>query len=77
METGDELPSFENTLSKPQDLTDHLTWQLDMSHASIFASPSDAPSSAILNEDGYLRASVEEIQQMGTSPPTRCGPPSR
>src|SRR5262245_56636661 len=34
METGDELPSFENTLSKPQDLSDHLTWQLDMSHTS-------------------------------------------
>jgi RNA polymerase sigma-54 factor len=68
METGDELPSFENTLSKPQDLTDHLTWQLDMSHVSDLRKAIGRAVIGNLNEDGYLRASVEEIQQMGDFP---------
>jgi RNA polymerase sigma-54 factor len=60
-----ELPSFEATLTKPQTLTDHLQWQLD-------ATPSDEHSREIaaaiignLNDDGYLGATLEEIQAMG------------
>jgi RNA polymerase sigma-54 factor len=68
METGDELPSFENTLSKPQDLTDHLTWQLDMSHVSDLRKDIGRAVIGNLNEDGYLRATIEEIQQMGDFP---------
>jgi RNA polymerase sigma-54 factor len=68
METGDELPSFENTLSKPQDLSDHLTWQLDLSHVSDLRKAIGRAVIGNLNEDGYLRASVEEIQQMGDFP---------
>jgi RNA polymerase sigma-54 factor len=68
METGEDLPSFENTLSKPQDLSDHLTWQLDLSHVSDLRKAIGRAVIGNLNEDGYLRASVEEIQQMGDFP---------
>ena len=64
-ETGAELPTFESTLSKATSLADHLTWQLDMSTSE--ERPKEIGRAIIgnLNEDGYLRASVEEIQQMG------------
>jgi RNA polymerase sigma-54 factor len=63
-----ELPSFENTLTRAPNLTEHLEWQLDMS-------PGDERSREVgraiignLNEDGYLRASLEEIQEMTGQP---------
>jgi RNA polymerase sigma-54 factor len=56
-----ERPSFENFLSKPSTLTDHLVWQL----GSIPTRPPvrEAAESVIgnLNEDGYLIASDEEL----------------
>src|SRR5713226_1226033 len=56
-----ERPSFENFLSKPSTLTDHLMWQL----GSISTRPSvrEAAEAVIgnLNEDGYLIASDEEL----------------
>ena len=56
-----ERPSFENFLSKPSTLTDHLSWQL----GSLSLSPEiyDAAELIIgnLNEDGYLTASEEEL----------------
>ncbi len=59
-----ERPSFENFLSKPSTLTDHLMWQL----GSISTRPSvrEAAEAVIgnLNEDGYLIASDEELLGM-------------
>jgi len=56
-----ERPSFENFLSKPSTLTDHLVWQL----GSISTRPAvrEAAETVIgnLNEDGYLIASDEEL----------------
>ncbi len=56
-----ERPSFENFLSKPSTLTDHLVWQL----GSIPTRPAvrEAADAVIgnLNEDGYLIASDEEL----------------
>ncbi len=56
-----ERPSFENFLSKPSTLTDHLMWQL----GSIPTRPPvrEAAEGVIgnLNEDGYLIASDEEL----------------
>jgi RNA polymerase sigma-54 factor len=56
-----ERPSFENFLSKPSTLTDHLMWQL----GSISTRPPvrEAAEAVIgnLNEDGYLIASEEEL----------------
>ena len=56
-----ERPSFENFLSKPSTLTDHLVWQL----GSISTRPPvrEAADAVIgnLNEDGYLIASDDEL----------------
>jgi RNA polymerase sigma-54 factor len=56
-----ERPSFENFLSKPSTLTDHLMWQL----GSIPTRPPvrEAAEAVIgnLNEDGYLIASDDEL----------------
>ena len=60
-----ERPSFENFLSKPASLADHLEWQLSL---SVCSSPvQEAGYSVIgnLNEDGYLTATLEEIAETG------------
>src|SRR5207244_3961624 len=57
-----ERPSFENFLSKPSTLTDHLMWQL----GSIPTRPEVREAAELvignLNEDGYLIASDEELR---------------
>ena len=62
-----ERPSFENFLSKPGSLTDHLVWQLGS--ISMRHEVEEAVELIIgnLNEDGYLIASDEEL--MGIAPP--------
>ena len=56
-----ERPSFENFLSKPATLTDHLLWQLGA--ISVHAEVRAAAELVIgnLNEDGYLTASEDEL----------------
>ena len=62
-----ERPSFENFLSKPSNLSDHLIWQL----GSIPTRPEVREAAELvignLNEDGYLIASDDEL--MGVIPP--------
>jgi RNA polymerase sigma-54 factor len=62
-----ERPSFENFLSKPTTLTDHLAWQLGA--LSLRPEVREAAEQIIgnLNEDGYLIASDEEM--LGIAPP--------
>jgi RNA polymerase sigma-54 factor len=62
-----ERPSFENFLSKPTTLTDHLAWQLGA--LSLSPAVREAAEQIIgnLNEDGYLIASDEEM--LGIAPP--------
>jgi RNA polymerase sigma-54 factor len=60
-----EKPSFENFLSKPTSLADHLEWQMNL---TICTDPvREAAYSIIgnLNEDGYLTATVDEIAATG------------
>ena len=56
-----EKPSFENFLSKPGNLTDHLLWQL----GAISTRPPVREAAELiignLNEDGYLIASDDEL----------------
>ena len=56
-----ERPSFENFLSKPSTLTDHLMWQL----GALSLSPGVREAAELiignLNEDGYLIASDDEL----------------
>ena len=63
-----ERPSFENFLSKPTNLTDHLAWQL----GALPVSPEVREAAELiignLNEDGYLIASDEEL--LGVAPPS-------
>jgi RNA polymerase sigma-54 factor len=62
-----ERPSFENFLSKPTNLTDHLAWQLGA--LSLRREVREAAEQIVgnLNEDGYLIASDEEM--LGIAPP--------
>src|ERR1700726_4155460 len=62
-----ERPSFENFLSRPTTLTDHLAWQLGA--LSLRREVREAAQQIIgnLNEDGYLIASDEEM--LGVAPP--------
>src|SRR5438270_1526656 len=63
-----ERPSFENFLSRPTTLTDHLMWQLGS--ISTRAEVRGAAEVIIgnLNEDGYLIATDEEL--LGIAPPS-------
>ena len=63
-EVGEDLPSFENTLVKRANLADHLTWQLDLSTSDDGVKRVGRAIIGNINEDGYLRASLEEIQQL-------------
>lgn len=60
-----EKPSFENFLSQPTSLTDHLEWQLRLSTCSDAVREAGDSIIGNLNEDGYLTATVEEIAQSG------------
>jgi RNA polymerase sigma-54 factor len=62
-----ERPSFENFLSKPGNLTDHLTWQLGAMPVSPGVREAAELVIGNLSEDGYLIASDEEL--LGVAPP--------
>jgi len=61
-----ERPSFENFISKPGTLTDHLMWQLGA--VDVDEAVREAAELVIgnLNEDGYLIASDEELMRFAT-----------
>src|SRR5271154_6337125 len=58
-----DKPSFENFLSQPSTLSDHLAWQL----GSLTLTPEVRAAAELvvgnLNEDGYLTATDEEFVQ--------------
>ena len=65
-----EKPSFENFLSRPSTLTDHLMWQLGA--MSVSSRVHEAAELVIgnLNEDGYLIATDEELLGLPAQPET-------
>src|SRR5229473_2560605 len=63
-EEHEEFP-IENTLTRPPNLTDHLTRQLGMSDASPRIKEIAAFIIGNIDEDGYLRATNEEIEAAG------------
>ncbi len=67
-EEHDEFP-IENTLTRPPNLTDHLTWQLGMSDAPPKVKEIGQFIIGNIDEDGYLRASAEEIAASGGHDP--------
>jgi RNA polymerase sigma-54 factor len=71
-----DKPSFENFLSQPSTLSDHLAWQL----GSLTLSPKVRAAAELvvgnLNENGYLTASDEELVEalMQMQEPERTAP---
>jgi len=63
-EEHEEFP-IENTLTRPPNLSDHLTWQLSMSDASPRTKEIAQFIIGNIDEDGYLRANNEEIMASG------------
>ncbi len=56
-----EKPSFENFLSKPTTLTDHLMWQLGSLHVNEDVYRAAELVIGNLNEEGYLTATEDEL----------------
>lgn len=68
MREQSEAPPLENTLSAPTTLLDHLAWQLEMGgHVGPYHEICEAVLGN-LDDDGYLRASPEEIAAMESWP---------
>ena len=66
-EQGEALP-FENTLTASPSLVDHLVWQLEMTSLGPGQMAVCQAILGNLDESGYLRASCEEIAEMGPWP---------
>jgi RNA polymerase sigma-54 factor len=64
-----EKPSFENFLSQPTSLSDHLEWQLSLSICTDEVGEAGHSIIGNLNEDGYLTATLEELAQSGDHQP--------
>ncbi len=64
----DEFPSYEQTLTKPTSLEEHLEWQLRLS--SLEGPERDIGRLIIgnLDEDGYLRVVLSELQEDAKCP---------
>jgi RNA polymerase sigma-54 factor len=65
----DERRSFEGTLTRRETLTEHLQWQLQLSDFSEAERVATEWILGNLDEDGYLRAEVEEMaKRSGVAP---------
>ncbi len=58
---GEERPSFENFLTKRTTLSDHLYWQLQLSHFTDGEQKVGTWIIGNLDDDGYLKISLEDI----------------
>ena len=58
---GEGRPSFENFLTKRTTLSDHLHWQLNLSHFTEEEYQAGAWMIGNLDEDGYLTVPLEEV----------------
>jgi len=58
---GEERPSFENFLTKRTTLADHLYWQLQLSHFTEEEQKVGTWIIGNLDDDGYLKISLEDI----------------
>lgn len=57
----EDRPSYENILTRKGTLADHLMWQLNMTKLSDEEARAGAEIIGNMDEDGYLRATVEEV----------------
>ncbi|MGH9668546.1 MAG: RNA polymerase factor sigma-54, partial [Terriglobales bacterium] len=75
-----ERPSFENFLSSPTTLTDHLMWQLGSLHVRPEVREAAELVIGNLDDDGYLTASEDELlgvamEEPGEGHATEAAPP--
>ncbi len=63
-EVNPDQPSFEQMLSDKPSLTEHLIWQLELSTENDTVKEIGKAIIGNLNKAGYLRATVEEIENM-------------
>jgi RNA polymerase sigma-54 factor len=77
-----EKPSFENFLSKPTTLSDHLLWQLGSLHVNDDVYRAAELVIGNLNDDGYLIATEDELlglmgyaKSVPDAPPPAVAPP--
>ncbi|MGQ9644950.1 MAG: RNA polymerase factor sigma-54 [Thermodesulfobacteriota bacterium] len=68
---SEERPSFENFLTKRTTLSDHLNWQLQLSRFTEEEQKIGTWIIGNLDEDGYLKISVEDISSETQLPPER------
>lgn len=69
-EPGDkDLPSYDQTLSRRQSLSDHLMWQLRLATSDEGIRKAGEWIIGNIDDDGYLRASLEELGQQASLPP--------
>ncbi len=64
--SDEDLPGYENTLSQPASLTDHLLWQLNLSDLEDRQKKIGESIIGNVNEDGYLQTTLEEIATQGS-----------
>jgi len=57
----EDFPSYEQTLTKPASLEEHLLWQLRLSSVSEEEQAIGTILIGNIDEDGYIRTSLEEI----------------
>ncbi len=57
----DDLPSYEQTLAKPTSLEEHLLWQLALTEMSPLEKAIARTIIGNIDDDGYLRTSVEDL----------------
>lgn len=59
----EELPSYENTLTAPPSLSDHLYWQLNLSDMNEDQKKMADLLIGNINDDGYLQVNLDELAQ--------------
>jgi RNA polymerase sigma-54 factor len=64
-EYKEDAPTFEQFLTRPESLSEHLNWQLQMSHLGEELLPVAEAVIGNLDEGGRLNATNEEIAQLG------------
>ncbi|MDW7711134.1 MAG: RNA polymerase factor sigma-54 [Deferrisomatales bacterium] len=71
--TDDERPSYESFLAPEATLQDHLLWQLRLARLDAVQKRIGLHIIGNVDEDGYLRASVEEIAAASEVPEDEVG----
>ncbi len=71
--SSEELPSYEQTLTKPVSLEEHLSWQLRLSNVSDEDRRIGEAIIGNLDDDGYFRMDLEEIARTAECPADKVG----